>query len=159
MQLSVTLILQAQIRHIFGRAHALAGCHQHVTRTESAGKTCEHEKSRPPCLVFPFCHHCATIFPEGRARSSKNELLAARPNALVSIWGIPKPQILVTVMGTSPRPWSFGKICRSEAHARKVWSVETMSGQEVGDKPEDRSVSGAPETAGQPRPPKEAVHA
>jgi hypothetical protein len=38
-------------------------------------------------------------------------------------------------------------------------SVETMSGQEVGDKPEDRSVSGAPETAGQPRPPKEAVHA
>lgn len=40
-------------------------------------------------------------------------------------------------------------------------SVETMAGQEVGDKPEDRSAPAAPEaaTAGQPRPQKEAVHA
>jgi hypothetical protein len=40
-------------------------------------------------------------------------------------------------------------------------SVETMAGQEVGDKPEDHSAPAAPEaaTAGQPRPQKEAVHA
>jgi hypothetical protein len=40
-------------------------------------------------------------------------------------------------------------------------SVETMSRQEVGDKPEDHSTLAAPEaaTAGQPRPQKEAVHA
>jgi hypothetical protein len=40
-------------------------------------------------------------------------------------------------------------------------SVETMTGQGVGDKPEDRSAPAAPEaaTAGQPRPQKGAVHA
>jgi hypothetical protein len=39
-------------------------------------------------------------------------------------------------------------------------SMETMAGQEVGDKPEDRSAPAAEAaTAGQPRPQKEAVHA
>jgi hypothetical protein len=40
-------------------------------------------------------------------------------------------------------------------------SVETMAGEEVGDKPEDLPASASPEaaTAGQPRPQKEAVHA
>jgi hypothetical protein len=40
-------------------------------------------------------------------------------------------------------------------------SVETMAGQEVGDKPEDRAAAASPEaaTAGQPRPQKETVHA
>jgi hypothetical protein len=38
-------------------------------------------------------------------------------------------------------------------------SVETMAGQEVGDKPEDRSASPEAATAGQPRPKKEAAHA
>jgi hypothetical protein len=40
-------------------------------------------------------------------------------------------------------------------------SVETMAGQEVGNKLEDHSAPAAPEaaTAGQPRPQKEAVHA
>jgi hypothetical protein len=40
-------------------------------------------------------------------------------------------------------------------------SVETMAGQEVSDKPEDRSAPALPEaaTAGQPRPQKEAAHA
>jgi hypothetical protein len=40
-------------------------------------------------------------------------------------------------------------------------SVETMAGEEVGDKPEDLPASASPEdaTAGQPRPKKEAVHA
>ena len=40
-------------------------------------------------------------------------------------------------------------------------SVETMAGQEVGDKPEDLSAPASPEaaTADRPRPQKEAVHA
>ena len=40
-------------------------------------------------------------------------------------------------------------------------SVEAMAGQEVSDKPEDRSAPALPEaaTAGQPRPQKEAAHA
>ena len=40
-------------------------------------------------------------------------------------------------------------------------SVETMAGEEVGDKPKDLPASASPDaaTAGQPRPQKEAVHA